>query len=217
MNADIAVTVLQRINTIAKRLDDSVATEDTTDGDPFRILVACVLSQRTKEEVTTIAAEKLFAAASTPAEMLHLTEKKIGSLIYPVGFWKTKARAIRGLSAVILERHQGAVPSTMEELLALPGVGRKTANLVLSDAFAIPSICVDTHVHRIMNRLGVVRTPTPESTEMALRAVLPKNVWISVNYALVVFGRNVCTPLSPRCSECEVGGVCERVGVFRSR
>jgi len=217
MNADIAVTVLQRINAIAERLDGWVATEDTTDGDPFRILVACVLSQRTKEEVTTIAAEKLFAAASTPAEMLHLTEKKIGSLIYPVGFWKTKARAIRGLSAVILERHQGAVPSTMEELLALPGVGRKTANLVLSDAFAIPSICVDTHVHRIMNRLGVVRTPTPESTEMALRAVLPKNVWISVNYALVVFGRNVCTPLSPRCSECEVGGVCERVGVFRSR
>jgi len=217
MNADTAVSVLQQINAAAQHLDDSLATEDTTDGDPFRILVSCVLSQRTKEEVTTATSKRLFAAAATPRDMLDLTEEQIGSLIYPAGFWKTKAHHIRTLSALIIERHRGAVPSTLDGLLALPGVGRKTANLVLSVAFAIPAICVDTHVHRIMNRLGVVRTATPEATEMALRQILPQGVWIDVNYALVVFGRNVCTPQSPRCAECVVNDICERIGVFRSR
>lgn len=208
---------LRIIQTAVRRFDDTLATEASVDEGPFAVLISCILSQRTKEEVTGAASGRLLSVAPTVYDMQALSEDTIGSLIYPVGFWKTKARAIRQLCRILIERHNGTVPSTMEELLALPGVGRKTANLVLSVGFNIPAICVDTHVHRIMNRLGFVRTATPHDTEAALRSRLPQNLWIDVNYLLVMFGRNVCTPVSPFCSLCEVRVVCEQVGVSRSR
>ena len=217
MNAASITTIMRRIERQAQEFDDSLATEDTTNGDPFRVLVSCLLSQRTKEETTTIAARRLFAVAATIDHLSELSEDHIATLIYPVGFWKTKARRIAALTATLRDRHGGTVPSTMEELLSLPGVGRKTANLVLSVAFNTPAICVDTHVHRIMNRLGFISTGSPEQSEYALRETLPVPLWKSVNYLLVLFGRNVCTPVSPKCSQCSVDDLCGKVAVGRHR
>jgi endonuclease-3 len=149
--------------------------------------------------------------------MLGLTPRAIERLIYPVGFYRTKARVLLGLCRDLLDRFGGRVPDTIDELLTLKGVGRKTANLVVTIGFAKPGICVDTHVHRISNRLGYVRTRTPEETEMALRAKLPRRYWIGYNDLLVSFGQNVCTPLSPRCSTCPVNDLCRKVGVTSRR
>lgn len=184
---------------------------------PFRILVSTVISARTKDEVTGAASERLFALARTPREMAGLSEPAIAKAIYPAGFYRTKARAIRELSRAIDEEHGGRVPRTIEELVRLPGVGRKTANLVLTLGFGEPGICVDTHVHRVCNRLGAVRTKSPAETETALRAALPRRHWIEINDLLVMFGKGVCTPLSPWCSRCPVATGCGRVGVARSR
>jgi endonuclease-3 len=184
---------------------------------PFRILIATMLSLRTKDTLTVTIAPRLFAAADTPAAMLALSEERIAELIYPVGFYRTKARSIREVCAILLERHGGEVPADLDALLALPGVGRKTANLVLAMGFGQPAICVDTHVHRITNRWGYVRTRTPEETEMALRAKLPDRHWIAINGLLVTLGQNICHPTSPRCSICPVAAYCARVGVTRSR
>ena len=188
-----------------------------TDDDPFRVLAACILSLRTRDETTAPASARLFARAGTPAALLALPEAELARLIYPVGFYRTKARTLRAICAALLERHGGAVPADLEALLALPGVGLKTANLVLSQAFAVPAICVDTHVHRIPNRWGLVRTRTPEETERALRVAVPRARWIDLNPTLVGFGQTVCQPLSPRCSECPVSTWCARVGVTKSR
>ena len=190
---------------------------DTTARDPFRILVACLLSLRTRDETTGPAAARLFALADTPAAMLALTPRRIERAVFPVGFYRTKARTILRVCRHLLARHGGRVPSDLEALLALPGVGRKTANLVVTFAFGLPGICVDTHVHRISNRLGFVATRTPDQTELALRSKLPRRHWIALNDLLVAFGQNVCQPLSPRCSACPVRGPCHRVGVVRSR
>ena len=190
---------------------------DTTARDPFRILVACLLSLRTRDETTGPAAARLFALAHTPAAMLALTPRRIERAVFPVGFYRTKARTILRVCRHLLARHGGRVPSDLEALLALPGVGRKTANLVVTFAFGLPGICVDTHVHRISNRLGFVATRTPDQTELALRSKLPRRHWIALNDLLVAFGQNVCQPLSPRCSACPVRGPCHRVGVVRSR
>ncbi|KPV52277.1 endonuclease III [Kouleothrix aurantiaca] len=184
---------------------------------PFRILVATILSLRTKDILTAVVAPRLFAAADTPARMLALSEERIAELIYPVGFYRTKAKSIRAVCALLLERYGGAVPNTLDDLLALPGVGRKTANLVLTAGYGLPGICVDTHVHRICNRWGYVHTKDPEHTELALRAKLPPEHWISINGLLVTLGQNICHPTSPRCSECPVADYCARVGVVRSR
>ncbi len=184
---------------------------------PFRILIATILSLRTKDTLTVTIAPRLFAVADTPEAMLALSEERIAELIYPVGFYRTKARSIREVCAILLERHGGEVPADMDALLALPGVGRKTANLVLAMGFGQPAICVDTHVHRIINRWGYVRTRTPEETEMALRAKLPNRHWIAINGLLVTLGQNICHPTSPRCSICPVAAYCARVGVTRSR
>jgi endonuclease III len=185
--------------------------------DPFRVLIACLLSLRTKDQTTEPAAERLFALADSPDGMLALAPREIEQAIFPVGFYRTKARVVQGVCRTLLDRFGGAVPSTIEELLTLHGVGRKTANLVVTVAFGKPGICVDTHVHRISNRLGYVRTRTPEQTEVALRARLPRRHWISYNDLLVTFGQNVCLPVSPRCSGCPVAALCPRVGVRRSR
>jgi endonuclease-3 len=184
---------------------------------PFRILIATILSLRTKDTLTAVVAPRLFAVADTPQAMLALDQDRIAQLIYPVGFYRNKARAIHQICQQLLEQHGGQVPSDLAGLLALPGVGRKTANLVLTAGFGLPGICVDTHVHRICNRWGYIRTKTPEETEFALRAKLPPEYWNSINGLLVTLGQNVCHPTSPRCSICPVAAYCERVGVTRSR
>jgi endonuclease III len=184
---------------------------------PFRVLVSTVISARTKDEVTGEAARRLFAKASTPRALSALSAKRIEVLIYPAGFYRTKAKAIRALSAKIAGEFGGRVPDTMEGLLALPGVGRKTANLVLTLGFGLPGICVDTHVHRVANRLGIIRTKAPVETEACLRATLPKGHWLEINDLLVTFGKSICAPVSPRCSICPVVRSCARAGVVRSR
>jgi endonuclease-3 len=185
--------------------------------DPFQILVGCILSLRTKDETTGPAAARLFALARTPRAMGRLTPGRIARAIYPVGFYRTKARTIRRLSRDLLERHRGRVPDTIDALLELHGVGRKTANLVVTQAFRRPGICVDTHVHRITNRWGYVRTRTPHDTEMALRRKLPARYWREINEILVALGQTICRPISPRCSRCPVRTFCARVGVERMR
>jgi endonuclease III len=181
------------------------------------VLIACLLSLRTKDETTGPAAARLFALAETPVTMLRLTPSQIERAIFPVGFYRTKARVILGVCRDLLGRFGGRVPDEIDALLTLKGVGRKTANLVVTQGFNKPGICVDIHVHRISNRLGYVRTRNPEKTEEALRASLPRRYWIGYNDLLVSFGQNICQPVSPKCSECPVSGSCARVGVIRSR
>ncbi len=188
-----------------------------TGSDPFKILVATVLSLRTKDEVTARAAERLFQVADTPEKLLELGEDEIASLIYPVGFYRRKAKNLREIARVLIERYDGKVPDDLEELLKLPGVGRKTANLVITLGYGKPGICVDTHVHRIMNRLGYVKTRTPEETEFVLRKKLPEEFWIEINDLLVSLGQHICHPVSPRCSLCPVEPYCRKVDVVRSR
>jgi endonuclease-3 len=185
--------------------------------DPFAILVSCIISLRTKDEVTDVASARLLGVAPTADVLARLEESRIAKLIYPAGFYRTKARTLRDLARTLRDRYGGAVPGTLDELLELRGVGRKTANLVVTLGFDAPGICVDTHVHRISNRLGFVRTEAPDDSERVLRARLPKRWWIPINDLLVTHGRNVCTPLSPRCSECVAADLCPRIGVGRSR
>jgi endonuclease-3 len=184
---------------------------------PFRILIATLLSLRTKDTLTAVVAPRLFAVADTPTAMRALGEERIAELIYPVGFYRNKARSIVQICTILIEQYAGAVPSDLDALLALPGVGRKTANLVLTAGFGLPGICVDVHVHRICNRWGYVNTRDPDKTELALRAQLPPEYWISINSLLVTLGQNICTPTSPRCSACPIAAYCLRIGVTRSR
>ncbi len=184
---------------------------------PFVILISTILSLRTKDEVTAKAAERLLALARTPEEMLELSEGKIIKAIYPVGFYRTKAKTILHISKELLDRFHSRVPDTIEQLLTLKGVGRKTANLVVALGYNKEGLCVDTHVHRISNRLGYVKTKTPEETEYALRKKLPSKYWLRYNTLMVAFGRHVCVPISPFCSRCTVCAYCERVNVVRSR
>ncbi len=184
---------------------------------PFRILIATILSLRTKDTLTAVVAPRLFAVADTPAAMLALSQEQIAELIYPVGFYRTKARSIQAISSLLLEQHGGNVPADLDTLLALPGVGRKTANLVVTVGFGLPGICVDTHVHRICNRWGYIHTRSPDETELVLRARLPGEHWLLINGLLVTLGQNICHPTSPRCSICPVAFACARVGVERSR
>ena len=185
--------------------------------DPFRILIGCVISLRTKDEVSYAATDRLFARASTPRAMLKLRPPTIAKLIYPAGFYNRKAEQIREISRRLVEEHDGQVPDALETLLELPGVGRKTANLVVTLGFRKPGICVDTHVHRISNRLGWVETSHPDKTEKALRAVLPRRHWIPINETLVRHGQQVCKPISPICSTCPVDPDCPKIGVDRRR
>ena len=185
--------------------------------DPFKALIATLLSLRTRDEQTKEAADRLFALADSPRSMLKLTPQIIEQAIYPVGFYRVKAARILEVCQLLVERHAGQVPADLETLLALPGVGRKTANLVLTRGFELPGICVDTHVHRISNRLGYVQTRSPDQTEFALRRKLPKQYWIIWNDLLVAYGQNICTPISPRCSQCVVANQCGKVGVGKRR
>ncbi len=181
-------------------------------GDPFSILVATILSLRTRDAVTEKAAQRLAPLAPTPEALRDLPLAVLEEAIRPVGFYRTKARALKALAGALLERHGGKVPDDLEALLALPGVGRKTANLVLTEGFRKPGICVDTHVHRICNWWGVVETRTPEETEAELRNILPRRWWIPVNGLLVSFGQQVCRPVAPRCGSCPLSEACPYPG-----
>lgn len=186
-------------------------------GSPYQILISTLLSLRTKDEVTLKASEKLFKLADNPYSMIKLREKDIEKAIYPVGFYHRKAEQILNISKEIIDKYSGKVPSSIEELLSLKGVGRKTANLVLSEGFGMKSIAVDTHVHRISNRLGLVSTKNPKETEYELIKILPKKYWIIFNKLLVTLGQNICTPISPKCSICSINTYCKKVGVKKSR
>jgi endonuclease-3 len=184
---------------------------------PFTILISCLLSLRTQDKTTNEASARLFRLAQTPRAMLKLPTSLIEKTIYPVGFYKTKAKNIKKICQILLSRDEGRVPDDIDELLKLPGVGRKTANLVVTMGYNRPGICVDTHVHRITNRWGYVRTNTPQKTEMALRDKLPRRYWIIINELLVAYGQNICKPISPFCSQCKIHRYCDRVGVGKSR
>lgn len=184
---------------------------------PFEVLVSTLLSLRTKDEVTSEAARRLFEKAVTPEDLLALGERKTAKLIYPVGFYPTKAKRLMEISRIILDEYEGQVPDAMDELLKLPGVGRKTANLVLVEGFKKEAICVDTHVHRISNRIGYVETKNPDQTEMALRVKLPRKHWVRYNELLVAFGQVICRPVSPFCSKCPVEAMCPQIEVKKWR
>jgi endonuclease-3 len=210
--------VLARLRAVAPTWNAPVVTfiaEQTSD--PFRVLISCLLSLRTKDETTGPAAHRLFRLAKTPRAMAALSAAQIEQAIYPVGFYRTKARTMRELCRTLLERYDGRVPDDLDELLTLKGVGRKTANLVLTQGYGKPGICVDTHVHRISNRWGYVRTKNPHATEMALRRKLPRAYWIEYNDLLVAFGQTLCGPTSPWCSRCPVETYCVKRGVTRHR
>jgi endonuclease-3 len=185
--------------------------------DPYQVLIACLLSLRTKDETTGPAARRLFALAGTPVEMLTLSRQQIEKTIYPVGFYRTKAQTVLQVSRTLLERYSGKVPEEIDQLLTLKGVGRKTANLVVTQGYNKPGICVDTHVHRISNRWGYVETRSPAETEMTLRKKLPPQYWIEYNDLLVALGQQICHPTSPKCSLCPVQRYCAKRGVQRSR
>lgn len=184
---------------------------------PFTVLISCLLSLRTQDKTTVAASDRLFAIASDPGTMLATPLPVIEKAIYPVSFFRNKAKSIHGICEMILAEFGGKVPSDMDSLLRLPGVGRKTANIVITLAFRKPGIAVDIHVHRISNRLGYVRTRTPDDTEMALRRKLPRRYWIVLNDLLVAYGQNHCKPVSPFCTTCSIAVYCKRVGVKTRR
>jgi endonuclease-3 len=187
------------------------------DRDPFKVLISCLLSLRTQDKTTGEASERLFALAPVPEVLAGLPLKTIEKAIYPVGFYRVKSQRVKAISREIVNRYGGKVPNTIEELLTLKGVGRKTANLVVILGYDKPGICVDTHVHRIVNRWGLVTTKNPNETELRLRELLPVKYWKELNGMLVGFGQGLCRPISPRCSICSVYRYCERKGVSVSR
>lgn len=189
----------------------------TQDHDPFKVLISCILSLRTRDQTTAEASLRLFGLADTPEKLSKLTAAQIEEAIYPVGFYRVKAQQILEISRQLSDSHAGRVPDDLDQLLKFKGVGRKTANLVLTLGFGKAGICVDIHVHRICNRWGYVCTASPEQTEMALRKKLPAEYWIVINDLLVTFGQNQCTPVSPKCSTCPLFQFCDRVGVVKSR
>jgi endonuclease-3 len=184
---------------------------------PFTVLISCILSLRTQDKTTYAASERLFAIANTPQQMLTTPVELIQKAIYPVSFYRVKARTIHAICERLIERFGGEVPSKLDQLLELPGVGRKTANIVVTLGFGKSGIAVDTHVHRISNRLGYVKTRTPDDTESALRKKLPRRYWVIFNDLLVAYGQNLCKPISPFCSKCKIAAFCRRVGVTTSR
>jgi endonuclease-3 len=212
-----ALRVLKRLYAGWEKPVVTKYADDIRPRSPFHVLISCLLSLRTKDATTGAAAKRLFAVADNPQTLARTPVEKIEQLIYPVGFYRNKARAVAGISQALVEKYGGEVPSDMDELLAFRGVGRKTANLVLTEGFGLAGICVDTHVHRICNIWGYVRTRTPEETEYALREKLPRRYWISFNKFLVTFGQNQCKPVSPLCSTCPISGMCPGIGVEKWR
>lgn len=209
--------VVDKLRIAYKDFVEPIVTRVAKDNDPYKVLVSTVLSLRTKDATTMEASFRLFEKADTVKKLNDLSEDEIARLIYPVGFYKTKAKNLKKIAKTIIEDYNFEVPSDMEELLKLPNVGRKTANLVLAKGYNIPAICVDIHVHRISNRLGLIKTKNPLETEMKLREILPQMYWIEYNDLLVPFGQNICKPVSPFCSICPINEFCDRVGISRHR
>ena len=205
----LARTVAPRLPDMFSHLDDLWENHALFDRDPFATLVTCILSLRTQDPVTHAASERLFAVFRTPTQFATADPDRIAERIFPVGMYRQKSRRLIQIARQLLDRHDGEVPADIEALTTLPGVGRKTANLVRSFSFHLPALCVDTHVHRITNRWGLVRTATPEDTETELRALLPRRYWIAINPLLVQHGQNICRPLAPRCDRCPLAGLCE--------
>ena len=185
--------------------------------DPFKVLIATILSARTKDQTTVDACKKIFKKIKKYTDLNIYSIKEIEEMIFPVGFYHNKAKYLKELPIVLEDLFKGDIPSTIEELIMLPGVGRKTANLVVAIGFDIPAMCVDVHVHRISNRLGYVKTKNPLETEMALRKKLDKKYWTTFNSILVAFGQHLCSPISPHCSRCPIIHLCNRIGVNKSR
>ena len=185
--------------------------------DPYLILVSCILSLRTRDTASLPASLRLFQYVKTPEEMIAIPLARLEKLIYPVGFYRNKSKQLKIMSRELIERFKARVPQTQEELLSLTGVGLKTANLVLGIAFEIPALCVDTHVHKVSNRLGLVNTKTPDQTEAALQKIIPKEYWIEYTKLMVTWGQNICVPISPFCSQCVLAPICPKVGVTRRR
>jgi endonuclease III len=185
--------------------------------DPFKVLVATILSARTNDKTTSIATRKLFSKVKKISDLERLSLKEIENLIYPAGFYRNKAKYLKELPLVLVEQFGNKIPDNVDDLVKIPGVGRKTANLVVAVGFRKPAICVDTHVHRIMNRLGYIRTKTPFETERILREKLPKKYWKTINTILVTFGQNICRPVSPYCSMCPTNKYCNKMGVNNNR
>lgn len=185
--------------------------------DPFLILVSCLLSLRAKDTMSVPVSRELFKRVRTPQQLVDMPRVELERIIHPIGFYRNKARTLQDVAKTLIDNFGGCVPHTEEELLSIKGIGRKTANLVLGEAFAIPAICVDIHVHRISNRLGLVKTTTPEETEEWLKYVLPREYWIEINRLLVMWGQNICLPTVPRCSQCALEGLCPKFGVKKSR
>jgi len=206
-----AIRILRRE---APKWDTPIVTlVEESSKSPFHVLISCILSLRTQDATTARASRRLFALADTPGKMLKLSAKTIERAIFPVGFYRTKAKNIRDICRTLEEKYSGEVPDDIDELLKLKGVGRKTANLVVTLGYRKPGICVDTHVHRISNRWGYVRTKNPKETEFALREKLPEQYWIEYNDLLVTFGQHLCRPISPMCSQCPIERYCDKVGV----
>jgi endonuclease-3 len=214
---DKILRVIKLIEKQARSFKVPWVTIESKTREPYRVLISCILSLRTKDKTTAEASNRLFKVADTPRKIIRLSTGRIQKLIYPVGFYRNKAKAILGMSKKILDDFAGRVPDSMDDLLKLKGVGRKTANLVLGLGYNIPAICVDTHVHRISNRLGWVKTKDPQATEEALEKIIPRNYWIKLNTVLVGFGQNLCVPVSPFCSKCYVNRYCRKIGVNKSR
>jgi len=185
--------------------------------DPWAVLVSTIISLRTKDEVTLVSSARLLEKAPVPEKLKAMKEETVAKLIYPAGFYRNKAASLKKIATILIESYGGKVPPSMDELLALPGVGRKTANLVLTEAFDLDGLCVDIHVHRISNRCGWLSSKTPDETEMILRDILPKKYWKRINYLLVLYGQRLCRPVSPFCSNCVLDKYCARCGVEKFR
>lgn len=203
--------IMKELLKVTKRMPMPVVTEIklVTNKDAYKILISTMLSLRTKDSTTRDASMRLFEKAGNPKDMLKLSEEEIAKLIYPVGFYRVKAKNILEVSKTIIDDYNGKVPDEIDELLKLRGVGRKVANLVITEAFDKYGICVDTHVHRISNRFGYVSTKKPEQTEFALRKKLPKKYWRVYNDTLVIYGQNLCKPINPLCNQCSVSKYCD--------
>ena len=208
---------LKKLKKAVRKFRTPSVTVIAKKNDPFTVLVSCIISLRTRDEVTELASTRLFALAKLPAELLELSNAKIEKAIYPAAFYRNKTKSLKELCQVLVKEYSGKVPDKLEQLLKLKGVGRKTANLTLILGHNKPGICVDIHVHRISNRWGYVKTKSPDETEMVLREILPKRFWKGYNDLLVSFGQNLCKPVSPFCSSCPVEDQCPKIGVNRSR
>jgi len=214
-----AITIIRLMQVATKSMVEPAATSITRQygRNPFLVLISCILSLRTKDTVSLAASQRLFFYAQTPQALLLLSDHTIENLIYPTGFYRQKTKQILKICSILINKYQNSVPDTYEQLITLPGVGPKTANLVLAEGFNIPAICVDTHVHRISNRLGLVSTTNVAETEAALKLLLPKKYWSEYNKLMVMWGQNICVPISPKCSVCPLLPLCPQIGVTKHR